>query len=413
MIRRILALTRHEIRLFVQKPSRFAVLLLVPLVFVAVMGQTFGGGDLPTVAVFAVDEDQSRASARVMDALEDVKTLDLTLLDSRADADRRIGEGERMAAIVVPAGFSEALTTDTGGAVEVIVDPARDQMAGVVVGQVQAATVPMLIDAEISRGVDRAFSNGPFNDADVNLGDADVEPGSVQRFLTAALQGIIASEVERAMDEPLVSVDMIAAGDPEHLVEQPTLLDYLVPGYTFFFGFFLVGMMVESVFGERAGGTLRRLLTTPARRAAILLGKVVPFFVLAVAQMAAVLAFSTLFFEFDMGRSPVALALVIGATALAISGLGVMLSTVVRSQGQAKALPDLLVIAMAAVSGMMFPSIRLPVVEMFTPNYWALRGFQDVVTRNQGVEAVALEVGVLLGMAALFFLIGVRRFRFE
>jgi hypothetical protein len=71
-----------------------------------------------------------------------------------------VGDGSRMAAIVIPPAFSEAILTDAGGKIEVIVDPAREQESGVVIGQVQAATAGLLIDAEVTRGVRQAFSGG-------------------------------------------------------------------------------------------------------------------------------------------------------------------------------------------------------------------------------------------------------------
>jgi ABC-2 type transport system permease protein len=61
----------------------------------------------------------------------------------------------------------------------------------------------------------------------------------------------------------------------------------------------------------------------------------------------------------------------------------------------------------------MFPTIHISFLQYLTPHFWAIQGFQDVITRNLGVGAVLNEAGVLLGMAAIFFVVGVRRFRFE
>lgn len=61
----------------------------------------------------------------------------------------------------------------------------------------------------------------------------------------------------------------------------------------------------------------------------------------------------------------------------------------------------------------MFPSIHIPVLQYLAPHFWAIQGFQDVITRNLGVGAVLNEAGILLGMAAIFFAVGVSRFRFE
>ncbi|MGL4651569.1 MAG: ABC transporter permease, partial [Caldilineaceae bacterium] len=158
LLRQLRALFVKEVRVFFKHPAQLAVLVLTPLAFVFVIGQTFGRNPVPTVAIFAVDEDGTRQSAKVMDALDDVKTLEVAHLATRAEADRLVGNGERMAAVVLPAGFAEALLSDAGAQIEVIVDPARRQSAGIVTGQVQAASAPLLIDAEVTRGIARAFS---------------------------------------------------------------------------------------------------------------------------------------------------------------------------------------------------------------------------------------------------------------
>ncbi len=49
MFRQIWAMTRKELKLWLQRPGQWLTLLLTPLVFVAVLGQVFGGGSSPTV----------------------------------------------------------------------------------------------------------------------------------------------------------------------------------------------------------------------------------------------------------------------------------------------------------------------------------------------------------------------------
>lgn len=410
MLKRVWAMTRKELHLWMQQPGQMLMLFFVPFLFVAVLGQVFGGGGSPTVSVFAVNEDDSREAQRVMDLLDDVKNLELLILESREEADRRVGSGQRMAAIVVPAGFGEALTTDKGAQIEIIVDPAQEQSAGIVVGQVTAGTAPLLIDAEVTRGVGKALDLGG---EDFDLDDTDIDMESVRKFLTAALKGVVSSQVQDAMDDPLVRVAVKAAGDPGNIERPPSLLEYLVPGYVFFFAFFLVGMMARVVLNERNSGTLRRLLVTPASRAAILLGKIVPYFIIIAVQVPLLFGLCSVVFDIGLGQSPLAFALMTGAGAAAVVGLGIMVAALARTEGQAASLPDLVVISMAVVSGAMFPIIHIPFLQYLTPHFWAIQGFQDVITRNLGVGAVLNEAGILLGMAAIFFAVGVSRFRFE
>jgi ABC-2 type transport system permease protein len=47
------------------------------------------------------------------------------------------------------------------------------------------------------------------------------------------------------------------------------------------------------------------------------------------------------------------------------------------------------------------------------PTSWAMQGLLDIVLRGAGLAAVLPSVGVLLGFAAVFFAIGIWRFRYE
>ncbi len=190
-----------------------------------------------------------------------------------------------------------------------IVDPAREQMAGIVLGQVRAATAPMLIDAEVERGVRSAFNTAPdtFGIDEQELADAGIDLATVQKFLTAAIKGVVSSQVQDAMENPLVGIERQPAKEGVPAV-SPTVFDYFVPGYSVFFAFFLMGLMAEAVYNERVSGTVRRLLVQPTPRFLLLLGKALPYALIAMLQVVVVMAASTLLFGYDLGEAPLALA---------------------------------------------------------------------------------------------------------
>lgn len=412
MLRQIWAMTRKEIKLAAQYRGQWVLVFLTPLIFIAVMGATFGASGVPTVAVYLVNEDTGRVGRQIISALRDEPTLALELLPSRAEADRRVGEGQRMAAVVIPAGFSEAVLTDAGGQIDVIVDPAREQSAGIVIGQVQAATAPMLIDAEVERGVRSAFNTAPdtFGFTEADLQNAGIDLASVEKFLATAIKGVVSSQVQDAIDDPLVRVDPQPASDAAPL-QAPTIFDYLVPGYSVFFAFFLMGLMAETVYNERISGTLRRVFSLPIGRTAFLVGKALPYSLIAMAQIVIVFSASTLLFGYDLGESPMALVLLIVATGLAVGGLGILVSVLVRSEGQASSIPSLLTLVMAAVSGALFPSIQVPGLAQFTPQYWAVQGFLHVTALHGNMMDILPNLGALLAIALGAFGVAVWRFR--
>ncbi len=67
MLRKLWALMRKELRLATQQPAQWALIMLTPLAFVAVMGMVFGRGGAPTVAVYFVREDDGRLARQAED----------------------------------------------------------------------------------------------------------------------------------------------------------------------------------------------------------------------------------------------------------------------------------------------------------------------------------------------------------
>jgi len=186
-----------------------------------------------------------------------------------------------------------------------------------------------------------------------------------------------------------------------------------IPGFSLTFVFFLATNLAVAAVDERELGTLRRLLVTPASRGAILLGKVLPYLLLAIVQFVVLFSVSNALFDVEMGDAPLALGLVMVCTAASVAGLGIVIAAPAKTKRQASSVPTMVIIAMAIVSGCIEPQITVPGIKYATPHYWALLGFQNVMIRGMGFSGVLLPCGVLLAFAAAFFIIGVRRFRFE
>lgn len=402
MFNKIRAIAYKELRLWLQSPGNWLVVFLVPFAFIGILGSVFRGGT-PVVTVYAVNEDQGELGVEILDLLEKSPNLEFEMLATRAEADQRVGKGDRMAAVVIPEGFSQAITTDEGASLFVIIDPGREDEAGIVTGLVQEALIKPIVYAEIERAISGLFKGRSIDSVDKNL---------FQTFINAGLKAVVAESVNEAIDNPLIKIE------PEPYAEQASqteinLLNSLAPGFALMFAFFMVSHLGETVVNERSIGTLRRVITTPVNRAVILIGKALPFFLIAVVQLAFVLALCNLLFDVPLGNSFSALIIIIVSTALVIAGMGVMVAALARSETQAGVGAILVVLVMAAISGCLMPQVKVDGLNLITPHYWALEGIQNVISRGMGPSGVMLQSGVLLGMAALFFAIGAWRFKFE
>lgn len=458
----ILAMTRKEFLLWVRKPGSWIVVFIVPLLFIWIVQAVFGSSGTPVVSIYAVNEDESPVSQSVMQTLEDTPNLRIEILETRSEADRRVGAGDRMAAVVIPEGFGNSISSPSGGKIDILIDPARSEQANIVIGLVNAALGPFIVDAEVTRSVEASVDQvlggviyledsppqpeleatmvseptptllatptesfpGMGIETEIPLMPTEELAGEEQTlsddplriFLIAAIRGVVSNQVQEAIENPQIRLITQPVQGQEQ-VRHPSLLDHLVPGYSLMFMYFLISSLAVTVVEERQTGTLRRLLTAPVSRSRILLGKMLPYFLIAVIQMVATLLLSQLIFGIDLGRgldgTPIAIAVIILCSALAMSGLGVLIAALARTESQADGLAIVIVLVLAVVSGSMFPNIFIPGLQMVTPHYWSMEGFLNVIARGQGLEGVILPAGVLLTMAAFFFTAGAIKFRFE
>jgi ABC-2 type transport system permease protein len=114
---------------------------------------------------------------------------------------------------------------------------------------------------------------------------------------------------------------------------------------------------------------------------------------------------------------PAALAVMMTASALAAAAMGTMLGTFVKTDSQASGLSIMLGMVMALLGGCwypieFFPEVVRTVVKVL-PTTWAMQGMLDILLRGQGVVGILPVAGVLLAFAAVFFTIGVLRFKYE
>lgn len=168
---------------------------------------------------------------------------------------------------------------------------------------------------------------------------------------------------------------------------------------------------------ERQQGTMRRVLTTPTSKAIFLLGTISGQVVMALIQMALLVIFGMFALNLKWGQNPLALFTVMTSAALAAGAIGTTMGTFIKTEGQANGLSIMAGMVMALLGGCWYPLELFPAaaqnIVRILPTTWAMQGLLDLVLRGGGLIDILPESGVLLGFAAIFFTIGVMRFRYE
>ena len=402
MFRKMMSIAYKEFRLWLQAPANWLVVFLVPIAFIGIFGATFSQG-IPVITVYAVNEDKGELGEEIISLLEKSENLELEMLATQEEADELVNKGSRMAAVVIPENFSESVTTKDGSPLLVIIDPAQASQAGIVTGLVQEALIKPIVYAEIERAMSGLFEGQSVEGVDANL---------FKTFINAGIKAVVAKSVNEAIDDPLIKVEAKPYAE-EATQGTISIFSQLAPGFAMLFAFFMVSHLADAVVNERSMGTLRRLMSTPLSKTSLLLGKALPYFIMAVTQMIFVLWFSNQFFGLPLGNSPLALMVIILATSLVVAGLGILIAGLARTPTQSGAVAIFIVLAMGVASGSMMPQIKMEGIGLITPHHWALEGIQNVIARGMGMEGVLMQSGILLGMAVLFFIVGAWRFKYE
>ncbi|MBI3168129.1 MAG: ABC transporter permease [Chloroflexi bacterium] len=168
---------------------------------------------------------------------------------------------------------------------------------------------------------------------------------------------------------------------------------------------------------ERQQGTLRRVLTTPTSKATFLFGTISGQVVMALIQMSLLVLFGMFALQLKWGQEPFALFILLTCAALAAGAIGTTMGTFIKTESQAGGLSVMIGMVMALLGGCWYPLELFPAtvqtIVKILPTTWAMQGLLDLVLRGGDMADILLESGVLLGFAAVFFSIGVARFRYE
>lgn len=187
---------------------------------------------------------------------------------------------------------------------------------------------------------------------------------------------------------------------------KPTVVQYTVPAWTMFGIFFIVLPLSGSVIRERQGGTLARLFTMPVPFATILLGRIITYGFVSMVQLGLMLwvgaAILPLFGTpvLEMGNRPDLIVIVGLCAALAATGYGLMLGTILKSYDQAAVFGPISIVIAAALGGIMIPVFMMPKfmqsISIFSPLRWGHEAFVDVFVRCVDITALLPNITRLL-----------------
>jgi ABC-2 type transport system permease protein len=234
---------------------------------------------------------------------------------------------------------------------------------------------------------------------------------AVQSYATALLNRYMLDHLPEGTTIPGVQISQQVYYNPD--LESS---HFFVPGLVAVLLMMISALLTSiTIAREKETGTMEQLLTAPVTPIQLLIGKLLPYIIIALVDGVMVLVFAAIIFGMPFQGSHLLL-LLFGLVYVATSlSLGILISTLVRTQQVAM---------MAAMVGTLLPSVMLsgfifavknmPLVLQVISNIVAAKFFiviiRGIMLKGAGLESLIWQAVYLIILMAVLLTIAVRRF---
>lgn len=364
-LRRLNALMKKEFIQIMRDPSSILISVLLPLILLFIYG--FGVSlDIKHLKIGLVLEDTSPLATSFMHSLSDSGYIDTKIVRDRRELDKELTEGSIRGIVIIPSYFSRFVKSqDNIGPIQVIADGSEPNTASFVQNYVQQAWSNWLQQENISN-------------AKPSLSLVSLDP----RFW---------------YNEELESRNFLIPGSLAIIMTLTgTLLTALV------------------VAREWERGTMESLMSTPVTIMEILIGKLIPYFILAMGSMIMSVVLSLLVYDIPFRGSWVALLLVSAVFLFPALGLGLFISTVTKSQVPAAQFSMTAGFLPAFIlSGFIFEISSMPLIiqgiTYIIPARYFVTSLQTLFLAGDNWQLIFKNIVPMLIIGTVVFLLTLRR----
>jgi ABC-2 type transport system permease protein len=355
---RLLAITKKEIRQMRRDRLTFGMIVGIPVIQMLLFGYAINT-DVRNLRTAIVDQANTHLSRQFVVELRETQVVNIVeRVDTPAQLEELIRVGVISVGVVIPADFERRVIDPDRPAVHLLVDGSDPTISGVAN---QLRIMPVAFD---TGRIERRGNNvevRPYYNPERRT-PVNVIPGLMGIILTLTMMLFTAVAIVR----------------------------------------------------ERERGNLELLINTPVSSAELMIGKVIPYIVIGMIQLALILVVGDVLFQVPMRGSIVDLYLAAGAFIAANLSFGLVISTVAKTQFQAMQMTFFVLMPSILLSGFVFPFDGMPVFARYLgevlPVTHFIRLTRGIMLRDAALmelypELVALGAFTLVAMtlAALRF----------
>ncbi|MBT8067170.1 MAG: ABC transporter permease [Gammaproteobacteria bacterium] len=355
---RIMAIVKKEVRQLRRDRLTFGMVVGLPVIQMLLFGYAINT-DVRNLSTAIVDQAQTHLSRQFVVELAQTQVVDIVAAaQTVTELEGLLRAGRISIGVVLPADFDRRVALRSRSAVQLLVD----------------GTDPTIL------GVANQLRSMPF--------DFDVAPAAV--------------------GWPLVEIR------PYYNPERRSPVN-IIPGLM---GVILTMTMIlftaVALVRERERGNLELLINTPLSSVELMVGKVIPYIVIGMLQLALILGVGRLLFDVPVRGSVVDLYLAATAFVAANLTLGLLISTAAKTQFQAMQMMVFILLPSILLSGFMFPFDGMPSFARYIgealPNTHFIRLTRGIMLREARLGEMLPDLLYLVGFTLVAMIIAATRF---
>ncbi len=323
--------------------------------------------------------------------------------------------------------FGFAINTDVRNLKTAIADQSATHLSQEFVSQLRASQVVSIIaTAETAAGLEAMLRRGEISlgiliPADFDRRVADQNRSAVHILVDGSDPTIlgVANQL-RAM--PIAFDSAPKRVEAQHLIEVRPYYNperrtpvNIIPGLM---GIILMMTMMlftaVAIVRERERGNLELLINTPVSSAELMIGKVTPYILIGLLQLAIILGVGQFLFDVPIRGSVVDLYIAGSAFIAANLALGLLISTATHTQFQAMQVTVFILMPSILLSGFMFPFDGMPTVAQYIgeilPTTHFIRLTRGIMLREAPLGEIASDFYYLVGFTLVAMTVAAMRF---
>ncbi|OXS58135.1 ABC-2 type transport system permease protein [Bacillus sp. V-88] len=385
-MRKIISIARFEVKRLFQNRRAFLLLFGMPLLFTFIFGGVITGDGEYKPEIAVVDEDQTEASQTLINEMKASDSFTFTKGNSKRVAEQ-FDNQEITGYLSVEKGFESTLQNEGTPQVVFVSGPSFEGAA-----LVEQLINDSLVKQKVSTAVAKFYQE--------TTGES---PALIQEKISD----------ERTLVPAAVETVSVTKNENRQSMNNLTARS---AGFTIMFVMIAMLSSTGILLEARQNGVWYRMMSTPATKVEVLCGYMLAFFVIGWIQFGILMTLSEKIFHIEWGNM-FANMILVSSMLLCSIGLGLFLAGFVKTSEQQSVFGNLIIISTCMIAGVYWPVEIMPDfiqhISTFLPQYWGMEGFAELTVRGGDITDIVTPVGILLGFAVVFLMVGLRKVRFE